>query len=188
MPRNIGDRTMSSQDDTNLPDESPNSDRFVELLGIQERHLLPYVYSLTGDWNDTEEVAQRVRLKLWKQFDQYDESLSFGAWARAIAYYEVLTYRKEKQRRPDFLNEAVLSKLSETYEEMIDTDDSRHMLLRGCVEKLASKDRKLVADYYANLGKSRDLSVRTGHSVSALRQKLYRIRKLLLGCVEQKLA
>jgi RNA polymerase sigma-70 factor (ECF subfamily) len=184
----LRDSSLSDQDDSNLPDKRPDSDRFVELLGKQERHLLPYVYSLTSDWNDAEEVAQRVRLKLWKQFDQYDDTLSFGAWARAIAYYEVLTYRKEKQRRPDFLNEAVLSKLCETYEELVDPSDSRHMALQDCLEKLASKDRKLVADYYENLGKSADLSKTAGLSIAALRQKLYRIRKLLFGCVERKLA
>ncbi|MGI9429394.1 MAG: sigma-70 family RNA polymerase sigma factor [Bythopirellula sp.] len=180
--------TLSEQDEPKRPDKRPVSDRFVELLGKQERHLLPYVYSLTSDWNDAEEVAQRVRLKLWKQFAQYDETLSFGAWARAIAYYEVLTYRKEKQRRPDFLNEAVLSKLSETYEELIDPGDSRHIALQDCLEKLAAKDRKLVAEYYANLGKSADLSEAAGLSVPALRQKIYRIRKILFSCVERKVA
>lgn len=179
---------MSDNDDTNLPDKRPNSDRFVELLGKQERHLLPYVYSLTNDWNDTEEVAQRVRLKLWKQFDQYDETLSFGAWTRAIAYYEVLTYRKEKQRRPDFLNEAVLSKLRETYEELSAPGDRRNEALQECLEKLVPKDRKIVAEYYACLGKSADLSAAAGLSVPALRQKIYRIRKILFGCVERKVA
>jgi RNA polymerase sigma-70 factor (ECF subfamily) len=179
---------LSHQDDTNLPDKRPDSDRFVELLGKQERHLLPYVYSLTGDWNDAEEVAQRVRLKLWKQFDQYDETLSFGAWSRAIAYYEVLTFRKERMRRPDFLNEAVLSKLSETYEELFAPSDERHEALQECLEKLAPKDRKIVAEYYANLGKSADLSETAGLSVPALRQKIYRIRKMLFGCVERKVA
>ena len=179
---------MTRQDQRNFPGNGADSARFVELLGKQERHLLPYVFSLTSDWNDAEEVAQRVRLKLWKQFDQYDETLSFGAWARAIAYYEVLTYRKEKQRRPDFLNETVLSKLVETYEELNGPDDSRHVALQECLEKLAGKDRKLVADYYTNLGKSADLSERIGLSLPALRQKLYRIRRILFGCVERKLA
>lgn len=179
---------MSHQDDTNLPDQRSDSDRFVELLGNQERHLLPYVYSLTSDWNDAEEVAQRVRLKLWKQFDQYDDTLSFGAWARAIAYYEVLTFRKERTRRPDFLSEVVLSKLSETYEELFSPSDERREALQECLEKLLPKDRKIVAKYYANLGKSADLSAAEGLSVPALRQKIYRIRKILLGCVERKAA
>lgn len=184
----LRDRPLNHQDDAKRPDKRPDSERFVELLGNQERHLLPYVYSLTSDWNDTEEVAQRVRLKLWKQFDQYDETLSFGAWARAIAYYEVLTYRKEKQRRPDFLNEAVLSKLSETYEALSAPGDERHEALQDCLEKLAAKDRKIVSEYYSNLGKSADLSETAGLSVAALRQKLYRIRKMLFSCVERKVA
>jgi RNA polymerase sigma-70 factor (ECF subfamily) len=179
---------LSNPADDNLPDRLQYADRFVELLGQQERHIVPYVYSMTGDWNDTEEVTQRVRLKLWKQFDQYDENQSFGAWARAIAYYEVLTYRKEKLRRPDFLNDTVISKLSEAYEELSTPSDERHDALQECLEKLEPKDRKIVADYYADLGKSAELSEKIELTVEALRQKLYRIRKQLFGCVQRKLA
>ena len=176
------------QNNENSSQKRTDSERFVELLGQQERHLLPYVYSLTCDWNDTEEVSQRVRLKLWKQFDQYDETLSFGAWARAIAYYEVLTFRKEKQRRPSFLSEAVLTKLNETYEQFNPQADSRRDALKDCLGKLPPKDHKIVVDYYSSMGSSADLSSEEGISVPALRQKLYRIRKLLFGCVERKLA
>lgn len=179
---------MSKRADEGTHSEQPRSDRFVELLGQQERHLLPYVYSLTNDWNDAEEVAQRVRLKLWNQFDQFDESLSFGAWVRAIAYYEVLTYRKEKSRRPHLLSEGVLSKLSETYEELVESSDARNEALRDCLERLSSRNRYIVSQYYANLGKTEELSTAEGVSVAALRQKLYRIRKALFGCVERKLA
>ncbi|MEO2044956.1 MAG: sigma-70 family RNA polymerase sigma factor [Pirellulales bacterium] len=179
---------MSNPADANLPNQRQDADRFVELLGKQERHILPYVYSITGDWNDTEEVTQRVRLKLWKQFDKYNENLSFGAWARAIAYYEVLTYRKEKLRRPDFLNDTIISKLNETYEELSAPGDERHDALQECLEKLEPKDREIVANYYADLGKSADLSEKVGLTVEALRQKLYRIRKQLFGCVQRKLA
>lgn len=183
MPEN-----MSNSKQAEIQDRRSQSERFVELLGSQERQLLPYVYSLTGDWNDAEEVAQRVRLKLWNQFEQYDESLSFGAWARAIAFYEVLTYRKEKSRRPVSLSDVALSKLSTTYEEIVATLDDRQEALQECLQKLAPKEQKFVAEYYANLGNSAELSNAKGLSVAALRQRLYRVRKILFGCVERNLA
>ena len=179
---------MSEQDDAKASSGCRDAEQFVELLGAQERHLAPYVYSLTGDWNDTEEVVQRVRLKLWRQFDQYDRTLSFGAWARAIAYYEVRTYRKQKQRRPEYLTESVVAKLSNSYEELPQTNDWRHEALQECLSKLKSQDRDIVAEYYSTqFGEIGNLSEKVGVSVQALRQKIYRIRKMLFECVERKL-
>ena len=76
--------------------EPANPDRrFVEILGAHERELFGYIFSLTSNWDDSQEVMQRLRIRLWEQFDRYDASRPFGAWARAVAYYLVLAFRKE---------------------------------------------------------------------------------------------
>ena len=64
---------------------TPKTEQFLELLGACERSLFAYVYALAPNWQDAEEIMQRVRIRIWQQFDQYDEAKSFDAWARAIA-------------------------------------------------------------------------------------------------------
>ena len=48
---------------------SRNGQRFVELLGAHERELFGYIFSLTANWDDSQEVMQRLRIRVWEQFD-----------------------------------------------------------------------------------------------------------------------
>ena len=105
----LGDLSESAS----LPDGNPKTEQFLKLLGACERSLFAYVYALAPNWQDAEEIMQRVRIRIWQQFDQYEADKSFEAWARAIAYYLVLAYRKEKSRQREFFNERVLEAIGD---------------------------------------------------------------------------
>lgn len=159
--------------------------RFVELLGAHERPVFRYIYSLTANWNDAEEVMQRVRLRLWQQFEMYDEQKSFAGWARAIAYYIVLAYRKEKSRR--IFSESVMDQLRITYDDAAEDVSERHEAMLSCLEKLSPEKRELVVDYYSSYGAAEQVAEKVGMTATALRQNLYRIRKKLHQCIQLRL-
>jgi len=156
--------------------------RFVELLGSHERQIFRYIYSLTANWDDAEEVMQRVRIRLWEQFCHYDEGKSFAGWARAIAYYLVLAYRKEKNRR--IFSESALLQLSQTYESSLADIDQRHEAMLECLAKLPPENRQLALEYYSDLGGVDKIAKKAGITIAALRQQLYRIRKKLNHCIQ----
>ena len=174
-----------NRDTSDSKSEFVDGRRFVELLGSSEREVFRYVYTLTANWNDAEEVMQRVRIRLWQQFSDYDADKSFAGWARAIAYYLVLAYRKEKSRRP--FSECVLAQLSKGYEDSIGELDERHEAMLNCLQKLSKSNQELVVDYYSNRGAVESVANRVGLTVAALRQKLYRVRKKLQQCIQLKL-
>src|SRR5256885_7293338 len=97
-------------------DKNPKTEQFLKLLGAHERSLFAYVYALAPNWQDAEEIMQRVRIRIWQQFEQYDANKPFDAWARAIAYYLVLAYRKEKSRQREFFAEHVLEAIAAQFE------------------------------------------------------------------------
>ena len=168
-------------------EERPESDggdmsAYIDLLGQHDRQVFRYVYSLTANWDDAEEVMQRVRIRIWEQFHLYDREKSFGAWARAIAYYLVLAYRKEKSRR--VFSERVLALLRDTFEDEAEDVDARHSAMLECLGRLPDSQRKLINDYYSRDGSTESMAKEMGVAVSALRQKVYRIRKKLLGCIQ----
>jgi RNA polymerase sigma-70 factor (ECF subfamily) len=174
-----------SETDLSLSDEpTPSTERFLQLLGAHERGLFAYVYALAPNWQDAEEVMQRVRIRIWQQFDQYDAAKPFDAWARAIAYYLVLAYRKEKSRQREFFTEKVLEAVSDQFDAHLEHADLRREALLRCLEKLDGRRRALVTTYYSS---ARHTSETIASSLSmtpnALRQSLFRIRKLLLDCV-----
>ena len=164
----------------------PKTEQFLKLLGAHERSLFAYVYALTSNWQDAEEAMQRVRIRIWQQFDQYDSNRPFDAWARAIAYYLVLAYRKEKSRQRTFFTERILEAVSDQFEKHASAaTDRREMLLR-CMDKLDGRKRDLVETYYSTTRQTTDtIAERLSMTPNALRQSLFRIRKALLECVER---
>ena len=84
----------------------------LSLLGANERSLFAYVCALSPNWQDAEEIMQQVRIRIWQDFDQYDPAKPFGCWARAIAYYLTLAYRKGTQPAAGVLQRTISSKRS----------------------------------------------------------------------------
>jgi RNA polymerase sigma-70 factor (ECF subfamily) len=157
---------------------SPKTEQFLKLLGAHERSLFAYVYALAPNWQDAEEIMQRVRIRIWQQFGQYDMEKPFDAWARAIAYYLVLAYRKEKSRQREFFTEQILEAVSDEFEaHLSEAGDRRDALLR-CLDKLDS--------YYSSARHTTETVANTlSMTPNALRQSLFRIRKILLECVQR---
>lgn len=169
---------------TDRPD--PKTERFLTLLGAHERNLFAYVYGLTPNWQDAEEVMQRVRIRIWQQFEQYDAEKPFDAWARAIAYYLVLAYRKEKSRQREFFTEQILEAVSDQFEKHIEQAGDRRDALLRCLDRLEGKKRELVISYYSSARETTDtIANKLSMTPNALRQAMFRIRKGLLDCVQR---
>lgn len=169
-----------------IPNEGPKTEEFLRLLGAHERNLFAYVYALAPNWQDAEEVMQRLRIRVWQQFDQYETDKPFDAWARAIAYYLVLAYRKEKSRQREFFAERILEAVSSQFEKHSERSSERRDVLVGCLEKLEGNKRELVQEYYSTSRQSSDcIAERLSMTPNAVRQALFRIRRVLLECVER---
>lgn len=173
-------------DPTAAEQPTPKTEEFLKLLGAHERGLFAYVYSLSPNWQDAEEVMQRVRIRVWQQFDQYDVSRPFDAWARAIAYYLVLAHRKEKTRQREVFSERVLEKINEEYAAHVETGSARRDALRKCLERLDRRKRDLVRGYYSATRQSaEEIARQLSMTPNAVRQAVFRIRRLLHECVER---
>jgi RNA polymerase sigma-70 factor (ECF subfamily) len=177
--------SMAPADGASRPNR--HGQQFVELLGRHERDLFGYVFAMAANWDDAQEIMQRLRIRIWEQFDQYDPARPFGAWARAIAYYLVLAFRKEKSRQREYFTERILQLLDETYEATGgQLADSRDALVE-CLGKLSVDKQKLVTEYYSPGGPAA-LERSSGKTANALRQAVHRIRRLLHDCVDRRVA
>lgn len=169
-----------------VPEGGPKTEEFLRLLGAHERNLFAYVYALAPNWQDAEEVMQRLRIRVWQQFDQYEADRPFDAWARAIAYYLVLAYRKEKSRQREFFAERVLEAVSREFEQQSEQAGDRRDVLIGCLDKLDGRKKDLVQEYYSTSRQSSEnIAQRLAMTPNAVRQALFRIRRVLLECVER---
>ena len=141
--------------------------------------------ALTPNWQDAEEIMQQVRIRIWQDFDQYDPAKPFGSWARAIAYYLTLAFRKERSRQREFFSERILEEVSLAYEAVAENANERRAALARCLEKLGEEKRHVVEEYYLSAEPAQRIADRLSMSPNALRQLLFRIRKTLFNCVER---
>ena len=168
------------------PSDDRNA-RFVELLGQHERQLNAYVLALVPNWADADDIVQQTRMRLWDQFNSYDETKDFGVWARTIARYQVMTHRKKSTRNSQRLTECVLDKLADTAASMDASTDSRQTYLSECIDEIAIDERRLLVRCYGGNETIKTVAESLGHSFNSIRQALFRLRMRLLRCVEGKL-
>jgi RNA polymerase sigma-70 factor, ECF subfamily len=179
-----------SESDCQISREAdPRTEQFLQLLGLHERNLFTYVFALVPTWADAEEVMQRLRIRIWQQFDKYDPEKPFDAWARAVAYYLVLAYRKEKGRKRELFSERILEEITIEFENGLLQSNQRRDALLGCLNKLGDRKRELIRTYYlSSQRKSTEvLAAELSMTPNALRQALFRIRRVLLDCVERSM-
>jgi RNA polymerase sigma-70 factor, ECF subfamily len=167
---------------------SQNSDnrtrQFVSLLGESERRLGSYVLALVPNWCDAEEVLQETRLRLWEQFESYDPSKDFGAWACTVAYYQVLKLRSHTARSKILFSQETVDRVSAELARVAPKLSPRLSILLTCIEKLSSWQRDLLKRCCMSGDSVAKASAGMNRKVDSTRKVLLRIRRKLHECVE----
>jgi RNA polymerase sigma-70 factor (ECF subfamily) len=163
------------------------SDQFLTLLTSSQTSLYAYILSLLPDRAAAQDVLQEVNLTVWHKAADFREGTSFFAWASKIAYFHVLSHRRKMSRDKLVFADDVLDYLAERHAELLEEGDARERALRDCLGELPAAQRRLVEQRYARGGSVQVIAAREGKSVGAISQNLYRIREVLLACIEGKL-
>lgn len=169
---------------------SPTDERtreYLQLLGQHERRLRGYILSLVPHWSDADDIAQEVRIRLWEQFDSYDRSKDFGAWARTIAYYRILAHREKVSRHGELISTEFIEAIAEEVAASSRELDAAQQALADCFAKLPEPKRQLLLKYYSPGQTARTIAREVGRSFDATRQTILRTRLALSDCVEEAL-
>ncbi len=161
--------------------------QFLQLLGRHERWLQAFVLSLVPNWADADDIVQEVRIRLWQQFDSYDPTKDFGAWARAIAKYQALTYHKRQSRRAKLLSSELLETIAAEIGPMIEELTGEEQALHDCFEMLPTAKRELLTRYYSGRQSLREMAAEMEQKYYAVQKALLRARLTLSDCVDEAL-
>ena len=85
------------------------------------------------------------------------------------------------------MSEDVLVELAHTRLELQDSLEARRQALRDCLEKLKQQSRELLERCYAGKDSIRDIAEELGIRPNALYMTLKRLRRTLLGCINDRL-
>ena len=164
-----------------------NQKRFVRLLTQHERGVYAYILKLVLNWNDADEILQDTNVRLWEEFERFEPGSNFGAWARTIAYYQVLAWRKRRQRSRLVFDNETVEKLAICETVNSEADQSLQLALAACLERLSDRKRDMLTRCYAANARIRNVADELHMSAEAVYKSLQRIRVALHQCIEQRL-
>lgn len=162
-------------------------DTFVRLLGQNQRRLYLYVMSLVPDRTEAEDILQETNLVLWREFDRFQVGTNFTAWACRVAFNQVLSWRKRRQRDRLEFSEAFLTAVADELSEEAERLEERGRLLARCLDRLPPHHRNLVRLRYSEGASVEAIAAQVKGSVEGVYRMLSRIRQALHECVQQSL-
>lgn len=173
-----------------LPDKPitpAQGQEFARYYSAHARDIYTYIFSLLSHWADADEVFQEVSTILWQKLDEFEPGTNFLAWAKQIARYEVLDYRKRGKRRPalqfgDEFIDVVDQQMAAPPQRM----DTRLAALDGCLDRLAERDQLIVKQYYHAGSTAQQIAEGLGRGVDTVYKALQRIHRALLECVDRQ--
>ena len=158
---------------------------FVVLLLKHERQVYAYIFSLLGNHDDAEEVLQETSIVLWDKFDEFTSGTDFAAWAVSTAHYQVLRFRKQKQRGPLQFSDEFIERIAASSTEEQTPTGGIHQALEHCLSQLGDEERSLLAARYATNARVSEIATDLGSRTQTIYTRLKRIRRRLLLCIEQ---
>jgi len=175
-----------------MKDSEANSSEelFIQLFAQNERHIRAFVRSMGLDWTSVDDVVQTVSLIMWRKWDQFDPDTDFMKWARVIARFEVLKFRRTMARDRHVFRGDLMDLLADAaLERDAQVSNERYVeCLQACLDTLPAKSRELIRATYEGDKSIKEVAAEVGKSATALYKALDRIRKQLQGCIEVRLA
>ena len=162
---------------------------FIELFTQYERHIRAFVRSTGLDWAAVDDVVQTVSLVMWRKWDQFDPETEFMNWARVIARFEVLKFRRTMGRDRHVFHGDLMKLLADASEEGEEKVSSEQYLvcLQACLDQLPARSRELIRASYQGDKSIKEVAADLGKSATALYKALDRIRTQLQDCIEGRL-
>lgn len=161
--------------------------RFLSLLMVNQRQISAYISVLVPNFNDADDILQQTITVMWEKFSQYQHGTDFAAWGVRIAYYNILRYRREKNKKTVQFNDAVFESFCKVMEKKYCRAEDNLSALRNCIQKLAAGDKSLLHLRYGMNQTVRDIAEQTRKSIQFTYRALSRVHQMLHRCIHRTL-
>lgn len=152
-----------------------------------EPRIYAYIRSLVVDRTDAEDVLQETAIVCWTKFDEFQPGTDFVRWATRVAYWEVRSLVKRKQRDALVFSERFIEALAEDTANAGTEFSDVYDALAQCLERLKTRDRDLFHRRYMAGAKTKQIAEQLDRPLDTLHSAFRRIRRLLTECIQTKL-
>lgn len=173
-----------------LKNQSPSdADHEARISRLRPR-LVGYLLSLTASRSSAEDLAQETAIVLWDKRAEFDPAGNFPAWAFRIAFLKAQNYRRKEARRA-----SLELPMDETFQHLGDATadfwgsppEPRRQALVFCLSRMSERNRELLLQRYNDGESLEDLSRRQGTNRNALAQRMFRLKRSLLNCIQKRI-
>jgi RNA polymerase sigma-70 factor (ECF subfamily) len=161
--------------------------QFLRLFLENEKRIFGFILALVPHWTDAEDVFQETSRVLWDKFDAFAFESDFLAWALTIARFQVLCYRKKRQRSRVRFSDQTIEALADRLTTFLESSDQCQDALSHCLALLGDRDRELIQLRYTAGATTPGVAATVGRSVHAAYKALNRIHTRLLLCMRRYL-
>jgi RNA polymerase sigma-70 factor (ECF subfamily) len=161
---------------------------FVSLFALHNWGIYKYIRTLVPDSDSAQEIFQETSVLLWQKYDEFEPGSNFFAWACRIAYFAVLSNRRDRGRDRLQFDDLLLETIAEERVEMESSLQAQQRALPDCMRRLPPKDYELIERHYGGATSVREIARQSGRSVNTLYKALERIRRTLMLCIEKKMS
>ena len=151
------------------------------------QRLLGFLFKRLADREQAREVLQRTNLVLCRKADNYEAGTNFKAWAMTVANYEVMSYRKRQVRERLVFTDEVDAMLGPDSDGRSSAQSERGAHLNHCLQGMSSKNRELLEWRYQGDRTMENIAEEIGSTIGAVKVKLHRLRRQLLGCIQNRM-
>ena len=163
------------------------SEEFIlELTEVQQR-LFGFLFKRLADREQAREVLQRTNLVLCRKADNYEPGPNFKAWAMTVANYEVMAYRKTQARERLVFTDEVFAMIGTADDGRSSAQSDRVAHLKHCLQGMSLKNRELLDWRYQGERTMEKIAEEIGGTIGAVKVKLHRLRRQLLGCIQNRM-
>ena len=162
-------------------------DEFMRMFLRHQSEIRAFIGSLIRDRHAREDVFQEVSMILWKQFEQYDSSRPFGAWARGIAANKVMQAYDKSARAPVAFSPEAIQAILDAHDRVEEDSPLQSEALSRCIEQLPEKSRQLLNLRYQQSLKLEAIAARVKSTLHAVHMALSRLRTRLAECIELRM-
>jgi RNA polymerase sigma-70 factor (ECF subfamily) len=157
----------------------------------QRDGLFGFVLALTRDREAAEEIFQDVGLAIVEEAGRGTRVERFLPWAHELARRRVAEYYRKTSRRrtlehSESLDEALAQAFEENAPDPLD-QRLRQESLEACLEELSPAQRELIEGRYRDRASARSLSQALGWTEGSVKVTLWRVRRELGRCIEEKM-
>lgn len=169
--------------------KSGNYSNYDKIVNSYKNRVFGMAYKFTGDYDESQDLAQEVFLKIYRQIKNFREESKLSTWIYRISVNTCLDWKKKKEKMKsinfsNMVNEENRDQIIDIKDESLSPDriilqDEDQKQVHKLIYELSDKYKTVLIMYHFNEMSYQDISKALDIPERTVETRLYRARRML---------